>query len=110
MSWGNKTTTEARHMTEEQKERARQYTREYVRKTDYAAQKAYRERTIFVGVTFNPVKDVDLMGLFESGRPNAGEIKSMLRELIHLRETKYLWRKAAQILTEDEPDGERESE
>ena len=109
MSWGKKTTQDARHMTEEQKERARQRTREYVERTGGAAPTAYRSRTIFVGVTFNPSKDEDLIGLFESGRPNAGEIKTMLRELIHLRETKYLWRKAAEILTEDEPDGERES-
>ena len=101
-----KTTTSARGMSEEQKEKARQRTREYVQRTDYAAQRAYMARVMTVTAALNPEKDGDLIALFEEGKPVATQLKGMLRELIRLRETQALWKRAAQILTEDASDGE----
>ena len=70
-----------RNISEEQKEKARIRTREYIERTGRAAQKAYQERVLSVNVSFHPEKDADIIAFFEAdGRPRATIIKEVLRE------------------------------
>ena len=101
-----KTTTSARGMSEEQMEKARQRTRDYVQRTGYAAQRAYLARSFMVTAALNREKDGDIIELFDEGAPVATQLKGMLRELIRLRSTVALWQKTAEILREDAADGE----
>ena len=93
-----------RKMSEEQKEKARQRTREYIERTGGASQKEYRKKVVMIQAILNQERDQDLLALFdfEGGESVSSQTKRLLRELIRLRETQRLWQKAAAILTEPE--------
>ena len=74
-----------RHLTEEQKEKARLRTRRHRERMGYASQKAYEAKTVALQVRFHREKDADLIALFRDDEPMATQTKEMLRELIALR-------------------------
>jgi len=97
-----------RKYTEAQREDARERSRRYYAEHGTSTQMRYAEKTVQLHMVFNKEKEGDLLSLYEGGKPTGTRTKELLRELMRLRETQALWKRAAQILTED-ADGESES-
>lgn len=72
----------------------------------YASIRKYYNKTVLVQVRFNKETEQDLLSLFDLEKPLATQAKDLLKELIRLRETQRLWKKAAAVLMEDNNGGE----
>lgn len=54
--------------------------RDYEKRTGYAAQKRYSEKTLFVGLRLHPEKDADIVSQLDQTKPLATQIKALIRK------------------------------
>lgn len=72
----------------------------------YAGIRKYYGKTVLVQIRINKETEQDILSLFDLEKPLATQAKDLFKELIHLRETQRLWKRAAAVLMEDDNGGE----
>lgn len=98
-----------RVLSEEEKRKNRERTarmKEENPEKYYASIRKYYGKTVLVQIRINKETEQDILSLFDLEKPLATQAKDLFKELIRLRETQRLWKKAAAVLMEDDNGGE----